>query len=136
MKLNNFLKIIFIIDAIIAIGFGIYSWISPYETFGTLVSITESNESIVLALLSSLSILYILLGLVCVIGYKATYPVPLWIGALMILRHSWIGLMKVSDIGKEWLIGNPYPDIIIHGTFVLAYLLGIYITVRNKKATS
>lgn len=132
MKLKNLLKIIFFIDALITIGFGLYSWIAPIDTFGTIISIPETNNSLELAILSSMSILYVLLGLIALIGTKANYPIIIWIGLLMILRHSWLGTMKVSDIGEEWLIGNPYPDIIIHSLFTSLYVLALYITIRNK----
>jgi hypothetical protein len=125
---NNVLKATFIVDAIMAIGFGLYSWFSPYETFGTIISIPEMDSAAFLAILSSISLFYILLGLTCLIGFKATFPISFWIGLLMICRHLLEGLMKISDIGKEWLIGNPYPDIIIHSIFA------IYITYKNHQA--
>ena len=133
MKSKSLLKITFLIDAIIAIGFGLYSWLFPQETFGTLFSIPEAHESLFFAILSSMSILYVLLGLVCLIGYKADYPVSVWLGYLMIFRHGWMGVMKMLDIGKEWLIGDPYPDIIIHSIFVVIYVLAIYLKVKAEK---
>lgn len=133
MKLKNLLKIIFFIDALITIGFGLYSWIAPMDTFGTIISIPETDNSLELAILSSTSILYVLLGLIALIGTKANYPTIIWIGLLMILRHSWLGTMKIIDIGKEWLIGNPYPDIIIHSIFTSFYVLALYVTIRNEK---
>jgi hypothetical protein len=133
MKLNKLLKIIFLIDAVITLGFGLFSWISPEATFATLIAIPEPHESLILALLSSMSILYILLGLICLIGFSASFPVSLWIGILMVIRHAWIGSMKVMDIGKDWLIGNPYPDIMIHSFFVVAYLLTIYLVYKSQK---
>ena len=134
--LQNLQKGTFLIDAIITIGFGFASWFSPHRTFGTILAIPETNESLILAILSSMSILYVLLGLVCVIGIKATYPLNLWLGGLMIIRHSWIGVMKIFDIGKEWLIGNPYPDILIHAIFFTLYLLGMYQTFKGWKNMS
>jgi hypothetical protein len=131
---NNVLKATFIVDAIMAIGFGLYSWFSPYETFGTIISIPEMDSAAFLAILSSISLFYILLGLTCLIGFKATFPISFWIGLLMICRHLLEGLMKISDIGKEWLIGNPYPDIIIHSIFTFVYILAIYITYKNHQA--
>lgn len=128
------LKIILLIDAFITVVFGLYSWFSPINTFGTIISIPEVDNSLVLAILSTLSTLYILIGLIAFIGARAKYPEILWIGAIMILRHLWLGIMKFQDIGKEWLIGDPYPDIIIHGLFVLFYGLGVYLSIRNHIA--
>ncbi len=31
-------------------------------------------------------------------------------------------------MGEEWLIGNPYPDIILHSIFILLYSLAIFYT--------
>lgn len=94
---KNVLKATFIFDAIIAIGFGLYSWLYPHETFGTIISIPEINSSAFIAILSSLSLFYILIGLTCLIGFKASYPVNILIGLLMIVRHFLEGLMKIID---------------------------------------
>ena len=130
---KNILRVTFAIDAIIAVGFGLYSWFRPLETFGTIISIPEIHSSAFLGILSCLSLFYILIGLTCLIGIKSTTPVNIWIGLLMILRHLSEGIMKIFDIGKEWLIGNPYPDIIIHSAFVSLYILAIYFTYKNAK---
>ncbi|MGL5892397.1 MAG: hypothetical protein ACRC3B_21075 [Bacteroidia bacterium] len=132
--MKNSLKLIFIVDAIIAIGFGLYSWFSPLKTFGTILSVPEVGSSVFLAILSSLSLFYVLTGLTCLIGFKASAPVNSWIALLMIVRHLFEGIMKVFDIGEEWLIGNPYPDIIIHTVFIFAYLFAIYFTYMNNRA--
>jgi hypothetical protein len=129
------LKYILLIDAVITVGFGLYSWFDPINTFGTIISISDVENSPELAILSTVSILYVLIGLVAIIGAKAKYPTLQWIALLMILRHLWLGIMKFLDIGKEWLIGDPYPDIIIHSLFVLFYLLGIYLTIKYRLTT-
>jgi hypothetical protein len=132
---KNFLRIAFIIDGVIAVGFGLYSWFCPLETFGTIIAIPEMGSPAFLAILSSLSLFYILIGLTCLIGFTATFPINIWIGLLMIARHLLEGIMKIFDIGKEWLIGSPYPDIIIHSVFILVYILAIYFAYMNKQAT-
>ena len=113
---NNLLRTTLLIDFLITFGFGIAAWFSPKGTFGTIISIPPQSETLILSLLSSLSIFYILIGLVCLIGFKASFPINNWIGAVMILRHSWIGAIGILGLGneKEWLIGNPVPDIVIH----------------------
>ena len=132
---KNILKVTFAIDAVIAVGFGLYSWFSPYETFGTIISIPEIHSSAFLGILSGLSLFYILIGLTSLIGIKSTFPINIWIGLLMMVRHSLEGIMKVFDIGKEWLIGNPYPDIFIHSVFIFLYILAIYFTYHNMQTT-
>jgi hypothetical protein len=130
---KNMLGITFIIDALIAIAFGLYSWFFPYETFGTIISIPEIGSSAFVAILSSLSVFYILIGLTCFVGFKASFPVNTWIGLIMIARHLLEGAMKISDIGKEWFIGNPYPDIIIHAVFIFVYVVAIYLKIESLK---
>lgn len=130
----NILNVAFLLDAIIAIGFGLYSWFYPHQTFGTMLSIPANNAPAFVAILSSLSLFYVVIGVMCLVGFKASFPANVWIGLVMIGRHVLEGLMKITDIGKEWLIGNPYPDIIIHAVFVLVYALAVYVTYKNSRA--
>lgn len=130
------LSITFLVDGIIAVGFGIYSWFFPHETFGTILSIPELGAPVFLEILSGLSLFYILIGLTCLIGFKATFPNNIWIGLLMVVRHFLEGLMKLFDIDKEWLIGNPYPDLIIHAVFMVVYVLALYLAIQYKKQLS
>ena len=129
--IRNMLGVTFIVDAIIAVGFGLYSWLFPQDTFGTIMSIPKMGSSAFVAILASLSLFYIVIGLTCLIGSKAEFPTSIWIGLLMLFRHVLEGGMKILDLGKEWFIGNPYPDIIIHSVFVLAYSLAVYFTYKN-----
>jgi len=133
---KNLMRITLLIDFVISFGFGLAAWFTPKGTFGTIISIPQQNGTLILSLLSSLSIFYILIGLVCLIGFKASYPINIWIGAVMILRHGWIGAIGFLGLGneKEWLIGNPVPDIVIHSIFVLAYVIGIYFLFRQSKS--
>lgn len=133
MKLKNLLKIVLLIDAIITLGFGLFSWLNPMDTFGTIVAIPETENALVLAILSSMSVLYMLLGLVCLIGFRANNSTSVWIAWLMVLRHIWLGIAKVFDSGAEWVIGNPYPDIVIHGCFFAVYFLAILGKQRAEK---
>ncbi len=127
-----------LIDFMITFGFGLAAWFSPKGIFGTIISIPPQSETLILSLLSSLSIFYILIGLVCLIGFKASYPINIWIGVVMILRHGWIGVIGILGLGKEkeWLIGNPMPDIVIHSIFVFAYIISIYYLIRQSKSIS
>ena len=135
---KNLMRTTLLIDFLITFGFGLAAWFSPNGIFGTIISIPPQSETLILSLLSSLSIFYILIGLVCLIGLKASFPINIWIGAVMILRHGWIGAKGILGLGneKEWLIGNPVPDIIIHSIFVFAYIIGIYYLIRQSKSIS
>ncbi|UTW62569.1 hypothetical protein KFE98_21655 [bacterium SCSIO 12741] len=130
-----FLNTLLLIDLIMALGFGLFSWFFPLETFGTLIDIPEAHTSLILALFASQSIFYVLLGLVCWIGIRVPYPVGLWIGCLIAFRHAVVGFAKWGDVGKEWLIGNPYPDLIIHATLFWAYTLALWITYQQRTKT-
>lgn len=134
--LPYWLKAILFIDFLITFGFGIVSWISPQGTFGTLFSNSVMNSSFVLSLLANLSLFYILIGLVCLIGFKSKFPFNCWVATIMTLRHGWIGITAIVGLSteKEWQIGNQYPDIIIHLIFICAYLIGIYITIKLNKS--
>ena len=132
---KKLLKITFLIDFMVTFGFGLASFFSPKETFGTIILIPQQSEELILSLFSSLSIFYILIGLVCLTGFKTNFPINIWIGAIMILRHGWIGVVGILGLGteKEWLIGNPVPDIVVHSIFVFAYIMGIsYIIKQNR----
>lgn len=132
-SLKYLLPIALFADFLISLGFGLVSWFLPLETFGTIVAIPEANQDLVLAMFSSLSIFYVLIALVCLMGVKLGSPANIWIAAIMILRHGWIGIQGVLDINQEWLIGDPYPDIVIHTVFVMLYLLGFGIIYRKEK---
>jgi hypothetical protein len=132
-NLKSILKIALFLDFLITFGFGLVSWIFPYETFGTIVVIPENGNEIFLSLLSNHSISYILVGLICLIGVKSNFPINIWIGLVMLLRHLLVNILGIININKDWIIGNPYHDIIIHSLFILAYMFGIILTFRQNK---
>ena len=118
------MRITLLTDIVITFGFGLAAWFSPKGTFGTIISIPQQSETLISSFLSSLSIFYILIGLVCLIGFKASYPINIWISTVIILRHIWIGALGFLGLGyeKEWAIGNPVPDIIIHFVFICNWI--------------
>ena len=130
---GNLLKITLFLDFLITFGFGLVSWFFPHETFGTILLIPQTSEPLTLAILSSLSTFYVLTSLVCFIGIKASFPVNIWIAGIMIIRHLWIGMTGIRDMNQDWIIGNPYPDIIIHSGFVLVYIVACFYLIRLKE---
>lgn len=48
----------------------------------------------------------------------------------MVIRHLLEGAIRIGDIGKDWLIGNPYPDLIIHLVFILGYARAVFLLKR------
>jgi|GEM_PF-2355688 len=129
---KNLLRAVLLPDAIMAIVFGLVSWFYPYETYGTIIAIPEMHAAAFLSILSSLSVFYIVIGLTCLTGIISTLPVTIWIGLLMTLRHLLEGIIKTGDVGESWLIGNLYPDLIIHTAFLIAYTVAIYFAYRSN----
>ena len=126
------LTIVFWIDAGIAFAFGLYSWLFPFETFGTLLEIPKEHAAEFLSVLSSLSLFYVLIGLICIICARSTFQVHFWIGLVMLLRHLMEGLLKLKDIGEEWLIGNPYPELVIHSLLIFQIVMIISIGLKER----
>lgn len=133
-KIPNTLRVFLLIDALIALGFGLYSWLRPNETFGTIISIPENDPSVFISILNTLSVFYIVIGLICIVGFRTNFPTNTWIGLIMIIRHILECILKVFDIGSEWLIGNPYTDITIHSIFIIGYITAIIMS--HKKQAS
>lgn len=125
------LKIVFALDGLLALFFGLFSYFNPLGTYGTIMAIPGTQGDMFLSILSSYSIFYVLIGLVCLIGLFATFPNNTWIAAVILVRHLWIGVGKVLDAGKEWIIGDPVPDIIIHSSFIFFYIIALILTIRG-----
>lgn len=122
------------LDFVITLAFGLYSFFHPYQTFGTVVAINDYAGPAMQSVLGALSVMYVLVGLSCLIVTQSVGKTACWFGLLMLLRHSWVGINGYQRIGAPWLIGDPWPDIIIHALFVSAYGLGVCLTVRAKMA--
>lgn len=128
------LSAILIVDGLILLGFGIASWLAPYSTFGTLVDLSGAEDhSLVVAILSSLSIFYVLIGLACFLAAVLAPPHKDRFAALMVIGHVFTGLKGYGEVGREWLVGSPWPDIVIHSVFVCAYSLLAFITWRGSQ---
>lgn len=134
MTYSRLLSTVFIIDGLISVGFGLLSWLSPEATFATLVDLRGTgDESLIRAALASISIFYVLIGLVCFVAAFLPPPNNDWLAAVMIIRHGWIGTKGYLEIGSVWLIGNPWPDILIHTVFVIAYLSLLLLSRRQRQ---
>ena len=129
---KKLLHVVFSMDALIAIGFGFYSWLFPQDTFEKIIAIPPGTASVFQAIFAVLSVFYVLIGFVCVIGILARFPESAWIGALMIIRHLVKATLKVVDMDAEWAIGNPWPDMVIHALFIAAYSGAVLQTYSNS----
>ncbi len=133
MKFKKLLAGTFYIDFAITFGFGLVSWLYPHSTYGTILALDEFGSSLTLAILSSFSVFYMLTGLTCLAAARIPPPYSLWIGAIMGIRHAWVGIVGIQDAGQDWIIGNPWYDVVIHSLFFVFYLLAIFfIATKNK----
>ncbi|MDH3628747.1 MAG: hypothetical protein OES25_13960 [Acidobacteriota bacterium] len=129
--------VVFGIDALLSIGFGVASWLYPLSTYATIVDLEDPGTSpVTMSALSGLSVFYVVIGLVCLCAAFMPRRQALGLALVMLARHAWIGIHGYRGIGQEWLIGNPWPDIVIHGAFVLAYSFLVLLAVRGSSGSS
>lgn len=116
------LSSLLVVDGALALGFGLISGLWPRQTFGTIVQLqpAEAHEATVAAL-TSLSLHYSLIGLVCLTALKTPAPYRYWLALVMLARHLVSGAKGYAEVGAAWQIGNPWPDLVIHGTLVMLY---------------
>lgn len=133
MRSAIMLKVTFIADALLAVGFGLFSWADPLGTFGSIVAVGADDE-VALSALRGMSTLYVIVGAAC--GAAATLPFTLAtrFGAVMALRHAWVGLQGVVDREASWLVGDPWPDIVIHAVFFVSYAAALLLARRQGTA--
>ncbi|MEM7132043.1 MAG: hypothetical protein AAF702_37385 [Chloroflexota bacterium] len=127
MRTFKLLSVIFVIDATLSVGFGAASWMFPLSTYGTIVDLSQNAnpDSLIIAALSGQSVFYILIGLVCIFASQMPSPHSSRLALVMIARHTWVGLKGLSEVDREWIVGDPWVDIYIHILFVIAYMVAV-----------
>jgi len=129
------LATVFLLDGALALGFGAASWATPHGTFGTILDLAGAGDgSLVIAALGALSGFYVLVGAMCVLVALLPSPFRERFVLPVVASHLWTGFKGLQDIGRDWLIGNPWPDIVIHASFVAAYLLATAGLLYRKRA--
>ena len=127
-------SIVLAIDAVLSLGFGFVSYISPHSTYATIVDLRAVPEgSLVMSILGGLSVLYVVIGAVCLLAAFMPSPHNWGVAAVMLVQHAWIGLRGAHHMNREWIVGDPWPDLIIHSLFVLAYSTGIIRKLRRPR---
>jgi hypothetical protein len=122
------------IDAVLSLGFGFASFISPHSTYATIVDLRAvPDDSLVMSILGGHSVFYVVIGAVCLLAAFMPSPHDLRVAAVMMLQHAWIGLRGASHMNREWIVGDPWPDLIIHSLFVIAYSTGIVRQLRRPR---
>jgi hypothetical protein len=125
-SMARFVSIVLAIDAVLSLGFGFVSYLSPQSTYATIVDLRAVPEhSLLMSILGGLSVFYVVIGAVCLLAAFMPSPHDLRVAAVMIVQHAWIGLRGADDMNREWIVGDPLPDLIIHSLFVIAYAIGI-----------
>jgi len=123
---------VFGIDALLSVGFGVASWLYPHSTYATIVDLSDPGTSpVAMAALSGLSVFYVVIGLVCLCASLMPPQQTLGLAFVMLARHAWVGVQGYRDVGQEWIVGNPWPDIVIHAAFVLAYSFLVFTAARG-----
>lgn len=129
---SGMLSTVLALDSLLFLGFGLVSWFAPHLTFATIVDLgAASDQSLISAALASLSIFYVLIGLACALAVWMPPPHRTRIAVVMALGHAWTGIKAYEEVGRDWLIGNPWPDIVIHVVFVSLYSLLVLVMWRR-----
>ena len=134
---HKLLAIVLVIDALLSAGFGLTSYFLPQSTYATIVDLRGVPEhSLQYSILGSLSVFYVVIGAVCFVSVFMPSPHGLRVAAVMMAQHAWIGIRGVAEMNRAWIVGNPWPDIVIHALFVIAYATGVLWSVRCSTAST
>jgi hypothetical protein len=126
------LSVVLVVDALLSIGFGTVSYFLPISTYATIIDLREMSEgSLLAAVLGSLSVFYVVIGAMCALAAFMRPPHDIGVAGVMIAQHLWIGARGLHDAEREWIVGNPWPDLIIHSLFVVAYSIAIIWRLRR-----
>jgi hypothetical protein len=131
----SLLSAVLMVDALLSVGFGFVSYFSPQSTYATIVDLIGVSElSLMSSVLASLSVFYIVVGAFCLFAALMPPPHDVRVAAVMTAQHAWIGLKGLREVHREWIVGDPWLDIVIHSLFVIAYTTGVISRVRRSKA--
>jgi hypothetical protein len=123
------------LDALLCVGFGLLSYLFPQSTYATIVDLIGVTEnSLMSSVLASLSVFYVVIGALCLFAVFMPSPHNVRVAVVMTAQHAWIGLKGLREVDREWIVGDPWLDIVIHSLFVIAYVTGIILTVRRSTA--
>jgi hypothetical protein len=126
------LSVVLAVDALLSIAFGMVSYFSQSSTYATIIDLGGMREdSLMSAVLGSLSVFYVVIGALCLCAAFMHPPHDVRVASVMIAQHVWIGARGLHDAGREWIVGNPWPDVIIHSVLVTVYCVGITLRLRR-----
>jgi hypothetical protein len=126
------LAIILAVDGLLSCVFGMVSYFSATSTYATIIDLSGMHEdSLMAAVLGSLSVFYVVIGALCLLAAFMRPPHDVRVAAVMVAMHVWIGARGLHDASREWIIGNPWHDLIIHSLFVVGYVIAIALRRRQ-----
>lgn len=126
------LSVVLGLDAFIAISFGVASGFWPLSTFGTIVRLQPPEQhAATIAALTTVSLFYVLMGLLCLATLKLPGDQQRWLVLILCLRHVLSGVKGLLEVGADWQVGNPVPDLVIHLVFGLAYAAFFLLLTRS-----
>ena len=129
---TSVLAIILAVDGLLSICFGFVSYFSATSTYATIIDLSGMREdSLMAAVLGSLSVFYVVIGALCLLAAFMHPPHDVRVALVLVAMHVWVGARGLHDAGREWIVGNPWPDLIIHSLFVVCYVVAILFRLRR-----
>lgn len=126
------LAIILAVDGFLSFVFGIASYFSATSTYATIVDLSGMHEdSLMAAVLGNLSVFYVVIGALCLQAVFMRPPHDVRVAVVMLVMHLWVGARGLNDASREWIVGNPWYDLVIHSLFVVGYIIAIVLRLRK-----
>ena len=126
------LAITLAVDGLLSCVFGMVSYFSATSTYATIIDLSGMHkDSLMAAVLGSLSVFYVVIGALCLLAAFMQTPHNVRVASVMVGMHVWVGVRALHDAGREWIVGNPWPDVIIHALFMVGYLIAISLRLRQ-----
>ena len=117
---------LFRLDGAISLAFGLATLVFQWAIFSTAVDLagagaTGDGSSLVEAVFSTLSGYYVLVGAMLILLAGLPDRLARRLALIVCLHHAFMGIKGFVEAHHIWATGDPWPDIVIHTAFVLAY---------------
>lgn len=118
---------LFRLDGGVSLVFGLVTAFFQTQVFSTAVDlssagVTGTGTSLMEATLLTLSGYYALVGAALLVLARLPSSWAMRLSVLVLLHHAFMAAKDVVQLDRPWRTGNPWFDIVIHVTFVAAYL--------------
>ena len=123
------------LDALLSVGFGLSMFFFPESTIGTMVKLpSDYNHSLTSALVQHLSIQYCMTAPLVWCSYSNDRGRRIKLALCLLTQHLVIGIKCCLEMKRNWIIGNPWHDIVIHSAFTAAYSAFLISNYKNRLA--